>query len=34
MLVERLGFTAGQMLIRKDSTCPFCRHFIPGVWHT
>ena len=29
MLVERLGFTAGQMLIRKDSTCPFCRHFIP-----
>ena len=33
MLVERVGFTASQMLIRKDSTCPFCRHSIPGIWH-
>jgi pyruvate formate lyase activating enzyme len=33
MLVERAGFTASQMLIRKDSTCPFCRHKIPGIWH-
>ena len=33
MLVERVGFTASQMLIRKNS-CPFCRHPIPGVWHT
>ena len=34
LLVERLGFTVSQMLIRKDSTCPFCRHTIPGIWHT
>jgi len=33
MLVERVGFTASQVLIRKDSTCPFCRHKIPGIWH-
>jgi len=33
MLVERVGFTASQMLIRKNS-CPFCRHPIPGVWST
>ncbi|MGA2166753.1 MAG: AmmeMemoRadiSam system radical SAM enzyme [Terracidiphilus sp.] len=33
LLVERVGFTASQMLIRKDS-CPYCRHPIPGVWHT
>jgi pyruvate formate lyase activating enzyme len=33
MVVERVGFTAGQMFIRKDSTCPFCRHKIPGIWH-
>jgi pyruvate formate lyase activating enzyme len=33
LLVERVGFTAGQMLIQKDS-CPFCRHPIPGIWHT
>jgi pyruvate formate lyase activating enzyme len=33
MLVERAGFTASQMLIRKDSICPFCRHKIPGIWH-
>ncbi|MGA2673914.1 MAG: AmmeMemoRadiSam system radical SAM enzyme [Terracidiphilus sp.] len=32
LLVERVGFTAGQMLIRKNS-CPFCSHPIPGVWH-
>ena len=32
MLVERLGFTASQMLIRNNS-CPFCQHPIPGVWH-
>jgi pyruvate formate lyase activating enzyme len=33
MLVERIGFTASQMLIRNNS-CPFCQHPIPGVWHT
>jgi pyruvate formate lyase activating enzyme len=33
MLVERVGFTASQVLIRKDS-CPFCQHPIPGIWHT
>jgi pyruvate formate lyase activating enzyme len=33
MLVERVGFTASQILIRKDC-CPFCQHPIPGVWHT
>ena len=33
MLVERVGFTASQMLIRKNS-CPFCKHPIPGVWST
>ena len=32
LLVERVGFTASQMLIR-NSCCPFCRHPIPGVWH-
>jgi pyruvate formate lyase activating enzyme len=32
MLVERVGFTAGKMLIRKSS-CPFCQQPIPGVWH-
>ena len=32
MLVERLGLTAKQMLIRKGS-CPFCGQQIPGVWH-
>ncbi len=33
MLVERVGFTASKMLIRKDGSCPFCRHPIPGIWH-
>jgi len=32
MLVERVGFTASQMLIRKGS-CPFCGQPIPGIWH-
>ncbi len=32
LLVERVGFTASQVLIRKDS-CPFCHHPIPGIWH-
>jgi pyruvate formate lyase activating enzyme len=32
MLVERMGFTASQMLIRKGR-CPFCQQAIPGVWH-
>jgi len=32
MLVERVGLTATQMLIRKGS-CPFCRQPIPGIWH-
>jgi pyruvate formate lyase activating enzyme len=33
MLVERIGFTASKMLIRKDGSCPFCRRQIPGIWH-
>ena len=33
MLVERVGFTASKMLIGKDSTCPYCRHSISGIWH-
>jgi pyruvate formate lyase activating enzyme len=32
LLVERVGFTASQMLIRQNS-CPFCHHPIPGIWH-
>jgi pyruvate formate lyase activating enzyme len=32
LLVGRVGFTAGQMLIREGS-CPFCRQPIPGIWH-
>ncbi len=31
MLVERVGLTATQILIRKGS-CPFCRQPIPGIW--
>ncbi len=33
LLVERVGFTAGKMLIRKNA-CPFCGRHIPGIWHT
>ncbi len=33
VLVERIGFTASNMFIRKGA-CPFCRQPIPGVWHT
>ncbi len=33
MLVERVGFTASQVLVR-NNCCPFCQHPIPGVWHT
>jgi pyruvate formate lyase activating enzyme len=33
LLVERAGFTANSMLIRKDGACPDCRHPIPGIWH-
>jgi pyruvate formate lyase activating enzyme len=32
MVVERMGFTASQMLIRKGA-CPFCSQAIPGIWH-
>jgi hypothetical protein len=32
MLVERVGFTASNVLIEKGN-CPFCKHPIPGVWH-
>jgi pyruvate formate lyase activating enzyme len=32
MLVERVGFTASEMLI-KNGKCPFCQQPIPGVWH-
>jgi len=31
MLVERVGFTASQILIRNNS-CPFCSQRIPGIW--
>jgi pyruvate formate lyase activating enzyme len=33
LLVERVGFTASSLLIRKDGACPQCRHQIPGIWH-
>jgi pyruvate formate lyase activating enzyme len=33
LLVERTGFTANSLLIRKDGTCPNCKHLIPGIWH-
>ena len=33
LLVERTGFTANSLLIRKDGTCPQCKHLIPGIWH-
>jgi len=32
IVVERVGLTAKQMLIRKNS-CPFCAQPIPGIWH-
>jgi pyruvate formate lyase activating enzyme len=32
LLVERVGFTASQMLIQKGA-CPYCKHAIPGIWH-
>jgi len=32
LLVERVGMTTSQMLIRKGS-CPFCKQPIPGIWH-
>lgn len=32
MLVERVGFTASEILIRKNS-CPFCQEPIAGIWH-
>ena len=32
MLVERVGFTADQVLIHKNS-CPFCQQPIAGIWH-
>jgi pyruvate formate lyase activating enzyme len=31
LLVERVGFTAGRMLIH-EGRCPFCQHPIPGIW--
>jgi pyruvate formate lyase activating enzyme len=31
MLVERMGFTASTVLIRKNK-CPFCQETIPGIW--
>jgi pyruvate formate lyase activating enzyme len=33
IIVERAGFTANRLLIRKDGTCPYCRNPIPGIWH-
>jgi pyruvate formate lyase activating enzyme len=32
LLVERVGFTASKVLIRKNK-CPFCQQPIAGVWH-
>ena len=32
LLVERRGFAACRMLIRKDGTCPACAGAIAGVW--
>jgi len=32
MLVERVGFTASEVLIRKNS-CPYCQQTIAGIWH-
>jgi len=32
VVVERVGLTAKQMLIRKGA-CPFCGQQIPGIWH-
>jgi pyruvate formate lyase activating enzyme len=32
MVVERVGFTASQMLIQKNH-CPFCQQPIAGIWH-
>lgn len=32
LLVERSGFVAGRMLVRKDSSCPYCLHKIAGLW--
>lgn len=32
VLVERVGMTAQQMLIRKGA-CPYCKEPIPGIWH-
>ena len=32
LLVERSGFAAGKMLVRKDNTCPYCLHKIAGLW--
>ena len=33
MLIERAGCTISQMFVGNDSTCPHCRHTIPGIWH-
>jgi pyruvate formate lyase activating enzyme len=33
IVVERTGFAASRLLIRKDGACPYCRHPIPGIWH-
>ncbi|WP_420237876.1 AmmeMemoRadiSam system radical SAM enzyme [Telmatobacter bradus] len=32
LLVERVGFTANKLLVRKDNTCPYCLHGVAGVW--
>ena len=33
IVVERAGFTANRLLVRKDGACPHCLHPIPGIWH-
>jgi len=32
MLVERVGFSAGRMLVQKNH-CPYCQQPIAGIWH-
>lgn len=32
LLIDRVGFTVNSTWIKKNSGCPSCRAFIPGVW--
>ena len=33
LLVERVGLSAGRVLITNNGSCPGCRRFLPGIWH-